>query len=323
MGLSGLFWYNDDMLNFRRDTMKISVVGSLNMDMTVTASRIPQKGETILGEALNYFPGGKGANQAYALGKLGAVVAMYGCVGRDDFGRQLIDNLARANVETAGIRQLDTARTGVALITVGDSDNTIVVVPGANGMVDQSYIDTISQDLLRSDLVMLQLEIPLETVLYVCDLCATAGVPILLNPAPAIRLPQTVLDQVALITPNEHEAALVYDHDGPIEELLMLYPEKLVVTLGKAGSVFADRNGNILRTAAGKARVVDTTGAGDTFNAALAFAVTSGYDLTKAMVFANTAAGISTEKMGAQAGMPNFDEVMARFPDLSSKSNIL
>ncbi|MDW7658697.1 MAG: ribokinase [Bacillota bacterium] len=292
--------------------MRISVVGSLNMDMTVTAPRIPQKGETILGEALNYFPGGKGANQAYALGKLGADVVMYGCVGRDDFGRQLIDNLAQANVETSGIRQLDTARTGVALITVGESDNTIVVVPGANGMVDRSYIDTISPDLLRSDLVMLQLEIPLETVLYICDMCAAAGVPVLLNPAPAIRLPQTVLDQVTLITPNEHEAALVYDHDGPIEELLARYPEKLVVTLGKAGSVFADRNGNILRTAAGKARVVDTTGAGDTFNAALAFAMTSGYDLAKAMVFANTAAGISTEKMGAQAGMPTFDEVMAR-----------
>ncbi len=299
--------------------MKISVVGSINMDLTVTAPRLPLRGETILGERLDYFPGGKGANQAFALGRLGAEVCFYGCVGRDDFGRQLIDNLSAGGVNTEHIRQLDGIKTGVALITVGqaDHDNTIVVVAGANGHVDRDYIEAIKMDLLQSGLVLMQLEIPLDTVFYVAEICRKANIPVLLNPAPATKLPKSLLDQVTWLTPNEHEAKRVYDYEGPIETLLRQYPEKLVVTLGEAGCAAAESNGKILRIPAIKANVVDTTGAGDTFNAAFAFAISKGSSLRDAMAFANTAAGISTEKMGAQNGMPTHDEVLSRL--ISSK----
>lgn len=292
--------------------MKISVVGSLNMDMTVTAPRIPGKGETILGDELHFNPGGKGANQAYALGRLGADVAMFGCVGDDDFGHQLIDNLHNAGVNTNFIRRDKASKTGVALITVGDSDNSIVVVPGANSRVDRQYIDTVKEELLQSSLIIMQLEIPLDTVLYVCELCAKKGVDILLNPAPAVKLPEKILHQVRFITPNEHEAALVYEYDGPIEPLLQKHPEQLIVTLGPQGTAMADKNGNIIRTPAGEATVVDTTGAGDTFNGAFAYAYTQGQPLEQALLFANMAAGMSTEKLGAQAGMPTFAAVRAR-----------
>lgn len=292
--------------------MKISVVGSLNMDMTVTAPRIPGRGETILGDELHFNPGGKGANQAYALGRLGADVTMFGCVGRDDFGHQLIENLRQAGVATDFIRLDDQAKTGVALITVGAGDNSIVVVPGANSRVDRAYIDSIREDLLMSSLVIMQLEIPLDTVIYVCEICAERDIDVLLNPAPAIKLPQGLLDKLRFITPNEHEAALVYDHDGPMETLLRQYPEKLIITLGPQGTAMADISGKIIRTPAGEAQVVDTTGAGDTFNGAFAHAFTQGKTLEQALLFANMAAGMSTEKLGAQAGMPTSDAVLRR-----------
>jgi ribokinase len=290
----------------------ISVVGSLNMDMTVTTPRIPKKGETVLGSGLTFYPGGKGANQAYALSRLGADVTLFGCVGSDDFGHQLTDHLKRGGVQTRYIETKPSVKTGIALISVEPSDNAIIVVPGANGQVDRSYIDAVRKPLTESSMVIMQLEIPWDTVAYVCQLCTQSGIPVLLNPAPAVKLPQSVLDQVSYLTPNEHEVTQIWDTDEPVESWLHRYPEKLVVTLGSQGAMVATRSGERLHVPASKARVVDTTGAGDTFNAALALAITRGFAWYKALRFANTAAGISTEKHGAQAGMPTFDEVMRR-----------
>jgi len=292
--------------------MKLAVVGSLNMDMAVTTPRIPGRGETVLGDALHISPGGKGANQAFALARLGAGVTLFGCAGDDDFGRRLTDNLAQSGVGIGHIHHLPGVQTGVAMITVDASDNTIVVIPGANARVDRDYIDQVRPWLLQSDLVMMQLEIPLDTVVYVSDLCHAAAIPILLNPAPAARLPAGLLDQVRWITPNEHEARLVYGYEGPLEDLLVRYPGKLIVTLGASGSVMADGNGQIIRTPAVPAHVIDTTGAGDTFNAALAYAICHGFENRQALSFANAAAGISTEHLGAQAGMPSYRQVMDR-----------
>ena len=294
--------------------MGIAVVGSLNMDMVVTAPRIPLKGETILGKRLDYFPGGKGANQAYALGRLGDRPAMYGCVGSDLFAHRLIDSLAATNVCTDSIRRLDDEQTGVALITVGEADNTIVVVQGANSRVDRTYADTVKSDLLNSDLVMLQMEIPLDTVCYISAFCHQAGVPVLLNPAPAMPLPRELLDQVTWITPNEHEARQIFGHADALDILLRRYPGKLIVTLGKEGSAAATGDGQVLRVPAIRTRVVDTTGAGDTFNAAFAYAISRDHQLMQALLFANTAAGISTEKLGAQNGMPTLAQVLERLP---------
>lgn len=292
--------------------MKIAVVGSLNMDMVVTAPRIPLKGETITGQALHFVPGGKGANQAVALGRLGADVSMFGCVGDDDFGRQLIENLAENSVQAVQVRTLQGATTGVAMITVGDGDNSIVVVPGANGLVDRPYVDSIKEVLLQSQLVIVQLEIPLDTASYVIDLCHQAGISILLNPAPAQKLPVDLIEKTTFLTPNEHEAAIVFADFGDYRELLRRYPEKLIITQGSAGASFATQDGEVHQIPASPATVVDTTGAGDTFNAALAYAWSQGRTLEKALVFANVAAGLSTEKFGAQGGMPTLAEVMAR-----------
>lgn len=292
--------------------MNIAVVGSLNMDMVVTAPRIPLKGETITGQALHFVPGGKGANQAVALGRLGADVSLYGCVGDDDFGRQLIDNLTANSVRAARVRMLQGVTTGVAMITVGDGDNSIVVVPGANGHVDRAYIDSIRDELLQNQLVILQLEIPLDTAAYVIELCHQAGLAVLLNPAPAIRLADDLIEKITFITPNEHEAAIVFYDQGDYQELLRRYPEKLIITQGSAGVSFAGKRGDVHQIPASPATVVDTTGAGDTFNAAFAYAWSQGLALEKALAFANCAAGLSTEKFGAQGGMPTLAEVRAR-----------
>lgn len=292
--------------------MKIAVVGSLNMDMVVTAPRIPLKGETITGQALHFVPGGKGANQAVALGRLGADVSMFGCVGEDDFGRQLIHTLAANGVKADQVRTLQGQTTGVAMITVGDGDNSIVVVPGANGLVDRTYIDSIQDELLQSQMVILQLEIPLDTAVYVIDLCHRAGIAVLLNPAPAQELSPDLIEKLTFITPNEHEAAIVFADQGDYRELLRRYPEKLIITQGSAGASFASQNGEVHQIPASPATVVDTTGAGDTFNAALAYAWSQAMTLETALVFANCAAGLSTEKFGAQGGMPTMAEVTAR-----------
>jgi ribokinase len=292
--------------------MKIAVVGSLNMDMVVTAPRIPLKGETITGQALHFVPGGKGANQAVALGRLGADVSMFGCVGEDDFGRQLIHTLAANGVKADQVRTLQGQTTGVAMITVGDGDNSIVVVPGANGLVDRTYIESIQDELLQSQMVILQLEIPLDTAVYVIDLCHRAGIAVLLNPAPAQELSPDLIEKLTFITPNEHEAAIVFADQGDYRELLRRYPEKLIITQGSAGASVASQNGEVHQIPASPATVVDTTGAGDTFNAALAYAWSQAMTLETALVFANCAAGLSTEKFGAQGGMPTLAEVTAR-----------
>lgn len=292
--------------------MKIAVVGSLNIDMVVTAPRIPAKGETLIGLALHFIPGGKGANQAVTLGRLGADVTMFGCVGDDDFGRQVVANLAAQSVQVSPVKFLPGQTTGVAMITVGDNDNSIVVVPGANHAVDRAYIDSIKDELLAAGLVILQLEIPLDTVAYVVDVCNAAGIDLILNPAPAQKLPADLITKVRFLTPNEHEAAIVFGYDGDYRDLLQQHPGKLIITQGSGGVSIADNAGQVHNIPASPAKVVDTTGAGDTFNGAFAFALSAGYAIHDALRFANVAAGLSTEKFGAQGGMPTLAEVLSK-----------
>ena len=178
--------------------MKLAVVGSINMDMTVTAERIPLKGETLRGDSLHYIPGGKGANQAVAMAKLGAKVEMFGCVGDDANGTRLLENFKKVGVETGHIKVLEGVPTGIAMITVGENDNTIIVVPGANGKVDRDYIDRIKEELKTFDMVVLQQEIPLDTVYYVVDFCYDNQIPVVLNPAPASNVPLEVIEKVTM-----------------------------------------------------------------------------------------------------------------------------
>ena len=265
--------------------MKLAVVGSINTDMTVTAERIPLKGETLMGDSLSYIPGGKGANQAVAMAKLGA------------------------EVETEHIQVLEGVPTGIAMITVGESDNTIIVVPGANGKVDKAYVDGIKDELVKYDMVVLQHEIPLETVHYIAEFCYEKNIPVVLNPAPAAEVPMDIIDKVTYVTPNEHEAVLIFGDELSTENLLKKYPEKLVITQGSRGVSTCLKNGEVLTVPARKANVVDTTGAGDTLNGAFSVRIAAGDDMKSALTYANVAASLSTEKFGAQTGMPTAEEV--------------
>lgn len=290
-------------------TGKVAVVGSLNMDMCIEAERIPLKGETLMGSKIQYLPGGKGANQAYAAARFGAQTGMFGCVGRDENGAAMIKKLSDAGVNTEYIKVLEGVTTGLAVITLGDHDNTIVVVPGANAMADRAYIDSIKKELLTYDMVLLQHEIPIDTVHYVIDLCKEAGIPVVLNPAPAQTVPLEVIERVDYITPNEHEVTLIFEDRQPLEHYLKKYPEKLIVTLGEKGAAAGRKDGTVMEIPVRPARVADTTGAGDTFNGILTAMLARGSSLEEALRYSNTGASLSTEKFGAQGGMPTEEEI--------------
>ena len=236
--------------------MKLAVVGSINIDMTVTSERIPLKGETLMGDSISYIPGGKGANQAVAMAKLGAEVEMFGCVGDDENGQKMIDNMKNHGIKTDNIRILEGVPTGIAMITVAENDNTIIVVPGANGKVDKDYIDSIKEELKNYDMVVLQHEIPLETVHYTVEFCAENNIPVILNPAPAAEVPMEVVEKVTYLTPNEHEAVLIFGKELSTEELLKKYPEKLLITQGSRGVSTCLKNGEILNVPARPAKVL-------------------------------------------------------------------
>jgi len=190
--------------------MKIAVVGSINMDQVVLANKIPQKGETLMGNELMYVPGGKAANQAVAMARLGGIVKMYGLVGNDENGRKLLANLQKENVDVSNVKQGE-KNTGLAIITVADNDNSIIVIPGANNEVDVAYIESVKTDLLENDIVVLQHEIPLETIEYIVDLFALHHKLIVLNPAPAKKIKPEILAKVTYLTPNEHELKTLFE----------------------------------------------------------------------------------------------------------------
>ena len=289
--------------------VKIAVVGSINMDMVVTAERIPLKGETVYGNDIMYNPGGKGANQAVAMARLGAKVDMFGCVGADANGQKLLENLQENKVGTEFVKVLENTPTGLAMITVGEQDNTIVIIGGANEKVDIDYDETIKEKLKAYDMVVLQHEIPLETVHKVIGFCNENHITTVLNPAPAAKVPLEIVKKVSFLTPNEHEASLIFGQGISYEELLKTYPEKLVITQGVKGVSTGLKNGGILTVPARKSEVVDTTGAGDTLNGAFAVRMAMGDTIEEALIYANTAAGLSVEKMGAQSGMPYADMI--------------
>ena len=292
---------------------KIAVIGSINMDMTAAAERIPRPGETVRASSVRYVPGGKGANQAVAAARLGGDVTMFGCVGGDAFGAQLLENLRANGINADFIGVAEAASSGIAMIVVGENDNAITVIPGANERVTEAYVDRCWEEIAKADVVLLQNEIPMETVRYAARRLHAAGKTVIYNPAPAQRADGGLLENVSYFTPNEHETRIVLNNaETPIEALIARWGGKLIVTLGAAGLAGCD-DGGYVQIPAIKARAVDTTGAGDTMNGAFAFALAEGMGYTEALRFSNAAAGISTEKAGAQGGMPTLPEVLRRF----------
>lgn len=286
---------------------KIAVIGSINMDLVTATKKVPQVGETVLGESFQTTPGGKGANQAVAASRLGADVTLIGCLGNDTFGRELPDYLRNQGINTDYIKTVPDVSTGIASITLSEGDNSIIVVQGANKFVTPEMVEEHESVIANSDILLLQLEIPLESVEKAVEIAKRNQVNIVLNPAPVQPLSKDLLQKVDYLTPNEHEQDVLLSSnewtDKERKELL----EKCIVTKGSKGVTFfqnGERNIESFRV-----NVVDTTGAGDTFNGALAFSLCSGANLEAACQFANAAGALSVTKLGAQSGMPKLEEV--------------
>ncbi|MBT2569392.1 ribokinase [Planococcus sp. ISL-110] len=286
----------------------ITVVGSINMDLVVQTERFPKQGETVLGNLYTTVPGGKGANQAVAAARLGSDVHLIGAVGQDAFGTELLSGLKDEAIHVQDVKQIDGA-SGIANILLSEGDNRIIVVPGANHRVTVEEIDAFAEKLGASDLVVMQLEMPIPVIQRTLEICHRNGVPTILNPAPANGFTTDFLPYCTYLTPNETEAAEIFGENW--EQALLDYPNRLVVTLGEKGAKFYDGEKHVI-VEAFPTKAVDTTGAGDTFNGALATALAEGQAFDRAVRFANAAASLSVEKFGAQGGMPDRTAVSER-----------
>lgn len=286
---------------------KIVVVGSISMDLVMETNRIAEEGETVFGEKFSMVPGGKGANQAVAVGRLKPdKVTMLGAVGNDSFGPILKDNLEKNNVivENVGTFPLSS---GIAQITIFNKDNRIIYCPGANGLVDTKEWAKEWEVIDEADLVILQNEISHKANLEIAKRCFANGVKVLYNPAPSRSTDKEMLDYVNFITPNEHECKELFP-GKTLDEVLREFPNKLIVTLGTKGSTYFDGS-KIITIPAIKVDAVDTTGAGDTFNGAFGFAISEGLEIEEALSFATISSSLSVQKFGAQGGMPTLEEI--------------
>ncbi|MDR3444006.1 MULTISPECIES: ribokinase [unclassified Dyella] len=289
---------------------RVVVVGSINMDLVTLAPRFAAPGETILGERFLTVHGGKGANQAVAAARLGADVALVGAVGDDAFGAQLHDGLAREGVSLEHVVRIADCGSGTASITVAEGDNHIIIVPAANARVTPAQIEHAQSTLASADAILVQMEIPLESVEATLRLGQRLGKPVILNPAPAQKLPVEWLKLARYLTPNQHELAILLGADGDedFRSLMQRAPAPVVLTRGSDGAWFRD-GGEPTHQPGFKVDVIDTTGAGDTFNAALAVFLHEG--LPEAVRKACAAAALSVTRLGAQGGMPTRAELDA------------
>lgn len=297
---------------------KILVIGSLNMDSVIKTPRMPKPGETVMGTDISLIPGGKGANQAYAAGKLGGDVTMLGAVGADSFGDAMLDNLRSVNVDVKGIRRLEGVHTGQAYITVNEEgQNSIIVISGANGEVTEKMIDE-NMDLIdESDIIIMQLEIPVETVKYVKEIAVKKEKMVILDPAPAVA---DLLDDfwkgIDYIKPNETELEVLTGRTMTTEteliegakEMLGKGVKTVIVTLGEKGCLYVSNKGEkIIPTK--KVPVVDTTAAGDSFTAAFALSLSREESIEEAIAFGQKVSGIVVTKKGAQTSIPGIQEL--------------
>ena len=296
----------------------IVVVGSINTDLVSVAERIPVVGETVLGSSFQIHPGGKGANQAVAVARLGYPVRMIGRLGADSFGRDARAHLENAGVDT-GLVGSSEGPSGVATICVSSKgENCIVVTPGANSLVTPADLDAHAEVIRHAGAVLAQLEIPIETVDYLAALCSRAQVPLILDPAPAADLPKSVFKNLAWLTPNQTEAnhyawgcggVAEGDADSIVQRLLQLGIQGLVLKMGAQGAMVAGNDGAISTISAFEVEAVDTTAAGDAFNGGFAVGLMKGLSPIESARFASAVAAISVTRPGAQPSMPTLNEV--------------
>lgn len=291
---------------------KIIVAGSINMDMVVKTSSIPHPGQTVLGGTFFMNPGGKGANQAIAVARLGGSVGFIGKTGSDMFGKQAFLSFVQEGVDTYGVTTDHSVPSGVALITVEESgENCIVVAPGANGLLSSEDVAAAFEAHADCRIMLVQLEIPMETVAYAANYAQSRGIKVILNPAPANEQVKDIFHLIDIITPNRDEAELlsgvrIDDLESAklaAETINRMGAKTVVITLGSKGAVLLE-DGNFSYIPAIEIKAIDTTAAGDVFNGALAVAIAEGKDLTMAISFACNAAGKAVTKLGAQASIP-------------------
>jgi ribokinase len=297
---------------------EITVVGSINMDLVVRVAHLPLPGETVLGQDYQAIPGGKGANQAVAAARLGANVAMIGCVGDDVFGRLLQDNLRREKVDLVGVQAVPETSSGLAMITVDDlGRNTIVVASGANlAMTPQQVADSM-ESIADIDVLVLQLESPMDCVLEAARIARARGAKVVLNPAPARPLPVEIYPYIDVLIPNESETSLltglpVYgigQAEAAAQALVRAGARSVVLTLGERGALVVDEGCPAIRLPAFPAQVVDTTAAGDAFVAGLAVGLAEGKSLVDAARMGNAAGAVAVTRLGAQPAMPGREDI--------------
>jgi ribokinase len=296
----------------------IVVVGSINTDLVSLTERIPLVGETVLGSDFKIYPGGKGANQAVAIARLGYPVRMIGRVGTDSFGREALQHLKSAGVGVELVETRD-GSSGIAVICVSaKGENSIVVTPGANATLTPSDVDKHIPVIRGASAVLAQLEIPIETVERLGELCAQEGVPFLLDPAPAAVLPDSLFSRITWFTPNQSEAAFYanghavgtqFKSSSVADELFRKGIRGIVLKMGSNGVSLSSHEGALQSIPAYAVEAVDTTAAGDAFNGGFAVGLAKGMSSIESARFASAVAGISVTRRGAQSSMPTIQEV--------------
>ncbi len=292
---------------------QVLLFGSSNTDLVIVCERLPKPGETLLGGTFQRSAGGKGANQAVAAARAGARVVFVGARGGDDFGTFAMEGLKRENIDVRHFAVHKDASSGIALILLGGKsrENVIAVARSANDLISRESVEAVRPNFFKADVILSQLEIPMEAVKAAARLAHEAKKPFVLNPAPARALPKSLLRLVHTLTPNEHEAAILTGEQNPdraSEKLLEVGCDNVVITLGAKGALLANGSGT-RRFAAPRVKPVDTVGAGDCFTGWLATGIGEGLTMDHAVERAVRAAGISITRPGAQSAMPRRQEV--------------
>ena len=294
---------------------RITIIGSSNMDLTVRTPHIPAKGETIFGGDVMMSFGGKGANQAVAVARLGGEATFISKVGTDANGKMMVEHFAEEGLCTDTVIQDPTVQSGSAWICVGDDgDNSIIVMPGANGAMTTEDLKPFEDAITSSEYLLMQLEVPMAVVEYAADIAHAAGVKVVLNPAPAAPLKDSLLSKLYALTPNETECRILCGTEASDDDeanAAVLYNKgvkNVIVTLGDKGSMLYNAEG-VVTVPAQKVTAVDTVAAGDTYNGALCVALSKGKSFVEAMEFATAASAIAVTRVGAQASIPFASEL--------------
>lgn len=286
---------------------KVGVLGSISTDFVATTNVLPKESETIVGQSFSTQFGGKGANKAVALSRLGKQVVMFGAVGDDEFSRRALANLKEERVDVKHVKKLRGEIGGIATIFSSQKTNMIVMVPGANNAVDEEYLQKIENEIKKCDCIVAELEVPQQAVLFVSQICKKNNIKFILNPSPIMKFDKTLLDNADLIVVNETEIKHLPNFKSQ-KQALIDCAGRLVLTVGKRGA-YVYEDGEIVHLPAVDTPVVDTTGAGDAFLGGLIDALIEGSKLKNAVEFANVCAGLKVSKLGAQTGMPTIKEV--------------